>query len=343
MKLQEAFMFWKVPKGVNKPAITSTRNLLLTCLLASTLSLNGCTPKRAQALREAAIAFGNQSSLTLDGMDKLIRSETEAPTMTDQEVSQIFLDIVLSPNIDRKKLIDYLNSEMPLKPFPGNSIEAERAISTFIGKLRYQYASLVSIYDDIEKAYITGENAVKKSKEPLQKLTAQMAYFALCTDAVPPRLITQRGTLIADVIRLREDYMKAQDESTKEKIRDRLVGQLSRLREIQNREKELQKAVIENATKASVLGLELVKKIDEYDQISLEDLSFLIPKALNAASLLSGQDTSLLRQKASEVLVTIQKDDDFRRVAELALKEVQPLSNATRSGYAPQACYPLTR
>ncbi|OLP15550.1 hypothetical protein BST81_25720 [Leptolyngbya sp. 'hensonii'] len=272
-----------------------------------------------------ALSFKHQSSLAIDSLDRYIRSQTDIAQPTDQEIEARFLTIVLSKKVTEEALENYLLSQQPLQPFPGRSNQADQRILKFINSLREQYNTLSTIYEDLDRGYLFAQDAVAKSREPLQKLTAQMAYFSLCVEAYPPLLTAQRAEFVAGVLQLRQKFMATSNEVERETIKNNLKQQLMLLRQIQEQERAIQRDTIEQTTKAAALGMDLLKQIDQFKRTnSLEDLGFLISKSFNILTTLTGADTKKLQQKSSEILTVIQTDPDFRRVAETALQGTQP-------------------
>lgn len=183
--------------------IQHRRHFLLSLLLSSSLLFSGCTQEDAKVLKDTAKLFGQESSAAIEAVETMILAETKEPTQTEAEKKVRFLRIILDQKIDDPLLQTAI--EQLMKPVEPSKREVT-SFKRYMANLKKQYATLVSIYDDLERGHLLAKDAVKKSKEPLQKLTFQMSYLAVCADAYPADLIKQKNVLFVEIIRLRQSY-----------------------------------------------------------------------------------------------------------------------------------------
>jgi hypothetical protein len=293
-------------------------HLLATLVLSSSLMISGCSKEEAKALKDTANLFGNESIAAIDATETMILKELQEPTQTEEEEKALFLRVVLRQQISDEDLVSNLKRLMnPPQP----SATAVGNLKAYMASLREQYGTLVAIYDDVERGHLLANEAVQKSKAPLEKLTVQMAYLAVCVDKYPANLLKDQSKVLAEIRRLRNTYFKTADPATKKDIEGKIVEQFFQWQKIEKNEQELTQNVLNPATKAAMLGRELREKIDRYGDITLESLNSLLINVLDIVSNVNGQDYSGLKKQANQVWEAIKNDEDFRGSAEVILSQ----------------------
>jgi hypothetical protein len=293
-------------------------HLLATLVLSSSLMISGCSKEEAKALKDTANLFGNESIAAIDATETMILKELQEPTQTEEEEKALFLRVVLRQQISDEDLVSNLKRLMnPPQP----SATAVGNLKAYMASLREQYGTLVAIYDDVERGHLLANEAVQKSKAPLEKLTVQMAYLAVCVDKYPANLLKDQSKVLAEIRRLRNTYFKTADPATKKDIEGKIVEQFFQWQKIEKNEQELTQNVLNHATKSAMLGRELREKIDRYGDITLESLNSLLINVLDIVSNVNGQDYSGLKKQANQVWEAIKNDEDFRGSAEVILSQ----------------------
>lgn len=299
---------------------TPATALLLASLLLSGLLL-GCTPEKARALRTAATQFKSEALAAVNAIELLMRKETEPPPRPDNEAAEVFASKILDPT--NTEPLDENTITVALDPDavqPDAQLEARR--QQFLGELRNQYSTFAAIFDELEAGSVLARDAVRRSGQYADQLTAQMASFAQSISDNPPRLLQYRTSLISKMEEVRGDAGASLEDR-----RRRLIALREQWLLMEAGERELQRSVVEQCLKAAIVGREVSRLIREYDQLSLDDINFFINRALGTAGQLSGNSLDSLQAKAGEVFAGIQEDPELKGLAGLALDRI----NAARS------------
>jgi hypothetical protein len=303
--------------------------LLAALFLSSSLIISGCSKEEAKALKDTAKLFGDESIAAINATETMILREVQEPTQTEEEEKALFLRAVLRQQLSDQDLANNLDRLM--NP-PQSSKIAVGNLGAYMASLREQYGTLVAIYDDLERGHLLANEALKKSKAPLEKLTVQMAYLAVCVDQYPANLIKDKSKVLTEIIRLRRTYFKTSDPAVKKDIESKMVEQFLQWKQIEKNQQELTQNVLQHSIKAAMLGRELREKIDRYGDITLEGLNSLLINVLDIVSTVSGQDYSGLKKQANQVWEIIKNDEDFRGSAELILSQFNSNSGSISSG-----------
>lgn len=304
-------------------------HLLATLVLSSSLMISGCSKEEAKALKDTAKLFGDESIAAINATETMILKEVQEPTQTEEEEKALFLRFVLRQQISDADLA--FNLKRLMNP-PQPSATAVGKLKAYMASLREQYGTLVAIYDDLERGHLLANEAIQKSKPPLEKLTVQMAYLAVCVDKYPANLLKDQSKVLAEIIGLRRAYFETADPAVKKEIETKIVEQFFQWQKIEKNEQELTQNVLNHATKAAMLGRELRERIDRYGDITLESLNSLLINVLDIVSNVSGQDYSGLKKQANQVWEAIKNDEDFRGSAEFILSQFNSNSGSRGSG-----------
>jgi hypothetical protein len=146
------------------------------CLLLVTITLSGCTPEKAKALRIGAVQFKSESLACIDAINTMRQRELEPPPRTTEEAKNDFIHNIL---ISDSPLID--DEEIEFAPNP-NAIhidpEVEKKWTALISDMNSQYNSFAAIYERVEQGSFLAAESVKNAAKYADTLTLQMA--SLC-------------------------------------------------------------------------------------------------------------------------------------------------------------------
>lgn len=159
------------------------------------VTLSGCTPEKARSLRIAAVQFKAESIAAIKAIEEMHRRELELPPQVQEKARNDFIDSVLNPEVqinnsnDVEKLTQLNTSARPAPEW-----------DAFVTNLNNQYGQFEAIYNDLEKGSFLAAKAVKKSAEPAQILTVQVALFANEITENPPQLYRYRTAQVVTAI-----------------------------------------------------------------------------------------------------------------------------------------------
>ncbi len=335
------------------------------------LMVTGCAGK-AQCLKVAVGQFETESLAAIQAIDDMHKKELATETFSSVEKTYLFVENVLksSRSADQNRIEHWLN---PYKPGVTEKTQAEWI--AFIDELKNQYVKFASIYNDIERASFTGRELVPKGIQYIENLIAQIAYFAKSVDEHPPKLLNRRGALIAELEKLRMKIEEKIAKADRNKIksinklsgieRSKAIANLSpRLHAVRKKwltsladanerqaiaqwqerwlalvaeEDELKRKTVEQCIKAVTIGLEIRKKMKEYNQISLEDISEALNRVLVLAGTVTGENYSRLQAQADKVFKDIKNDPVWQNATDLALREVNKAIKAREKAAQPES------
>ena len=276
------------------------------------VAVAGCAGK-AHTLKVAVGQFEVESIAAVNAIDDMHKEEIASAKRSPSAATNSFVDNVLKSTREAtgERIEFWLNPQkVERKP------ETERAWADFIEHLRNQYFTFSRIFDQIEQASFTGRKVVQKSVPYIEKLIAQLAYFASSIDKNPPKFLDRRSALIVVLKNIR--YGEADKEEKRRQIgewRDKWLG-------LTAEEKELKRKTTEQCLIAVTIGLEIRKQMLAYNKVSLDDLSEAFTRILFVAGALTGKDFSSLQEKSERIVSEIENDPVWQRAASIALEEI---------------------
>jgi hypothetical protein len=297
--------------------------------------LAGCAGK-AQTLKVGATQFEANSLAAIDSIDKLMKAEIAAPSRNEAEASQEFVDLILGSQSE----ITDASIQIALDP---DRVDLSPEVATkrteLLNSLRAQYTHFARVFDRIEEGSFFARDKISEAKEPAEKLTAQLAYFANSITDHPPEFTQRRSNLLLEIRVLHGDPVKDLFKDKKRRLlapyglppdrvltledkRRALVLWRERWLTLLREEKTLERNTVAQCLKASIIGVQIQKQIVEYNQLSLEDISEAMSLALSTAGALTGEDLSELQMKTNDVINTISNDEAWRAVVTEALNLV---------------------
>jgi hypothetical protein len=295
-----------------------------------TISLSGCTPEKAKALRVGAVQFKSESLGCIVAIDTMRQKELEAPARTAEEAHNDFVNNILGLNDVHDEAIEEdddlsIEEEIELARYP-NAFHLDPGVeekwATFVSDMNNQYSSFAAIYENLEQGSFLAAEPVENSAEYADKLTLQMAAFANSIEKAPPELIQYRADIAFQLIELKQEVADGASDENLEQIKTKAGELLDRLEKVELQEQELRDTTVSQCLKAAVLGQELRPLIDSYDQLNLDDINLIISGILDTVGSINGLDYSALKQKTTALIVKLQEDEVLKPFAEKILTEV---------------------
>lgn len=289
--------------------------------LAVGVTLSGCTPEKARSLQIAAVQFKAESVAAIQAIEEMHRRELELPPQLQEKARNDFIDGVLNPevqinnSIDVEKLTQINSSARPAPEW-----------DTFVADLNNQYSQFEAIFNDLEKGSFLAAQSVKKSAQPAQILTVQMALFANEITENPPQLYRYRTAHVVKLRKLRSQYQQRVENQASEQEIQQLRNQVGDLmdewQQIESDEQELLIATVAQCTKAATLGTDLSQLIERYDKLNLSDLNSIIATVLEKGSSITGRDSNQLKLQVTAVNNAINQDATLKTFADGLLEQV---------------------
>jgi hypothetical protein len=287
------------------------------------VSGTACTPEKASALRALAEQFRVESFAAIDKIQVALNKELEAPPRAPAQVSDEFVNIILSTNMPLKPDI----IEKAINPDAISAGPAQDARKALMADLRNQYSSFAAIFDDLERGSYLAGDSVAKTSDLVAKLTEQMSAFAKHFSDNPVHLIQYEDALTVSIQKVRDD-----NTLTKEQKRDRLLALQDQWAQMRRDEESVNRETIEQCLKAAVLGVELRKRVNDYSKLSIDDLQNITAAAFRTAGSLTGKDLSSLTKEADSVFAKIQGDPVWQSSANSVLAQINTrLTSAGRA------------
>jgi hypothetical protein len=286
-------------------------------ILCICLSLFGCAGK-ARTLRLGVTQFEVESIAAVDAIDEMRKKEIAPEERSPVESTNSFVDNVLNSKRSAGPRIEkWLN---PYKPTPNPITEKEWV--ELIQNLKEQYLTFTRIFDEIERARFTGRAVVKESVPYIEKLVAQLAYFADAINKNPPQLLNRRSALIAELERMRKAIGDTDPEKVPMETRNRIGEWREKWLMLMAEEKELNRKTTEQCLKAVTIGLGVREQMVAYNQVSLEDISEALSKAFSLAGAITGEDFSALQTRTEWVVEEINNDPVWSSATKQLLNEI---------------------
>ncbi len=274
--------------------------LLILGLLVLSLSLGGCMAK-ARTLHVAVNDFKNESVAAVDAIDTMWRAEIAPPPLSPAEATDAFAARVMA--LDSPVTGETL--PIVLDPYAMNEADRkklEERWNLFLGDLRTQYVTFAAIFDNVERASFTGRDEIAEAQPFVEKLTAQLAYFAKSIGDNPPQLIQHRGALLARLNTLQDsDAPEAEKRQQLALWRDDWLA-------MEAAENDLRDRTIQQCVKAAIIGKTVRDQIAAYGELTQADLVEAINLGFQLAQSATGNDFAGLRGRVDEITQSIQGD-----------------------------------
>ncbi len=284
---------------------------LLLCLVAAA-ALSACANK-AKVIQAGAAQFQNESLAAIERIDELRRKETAAPALQPDEAVDTFVRAVegSSGSIGRVHL--------RLLEDPGalDLGASEAAWQAFLAELRTQYRTFASIFDSLDQGSLFAASAVREAVPLIDPLIGQMAAFASSIGENPAEFVRERAVIAVELEDVRDDASLTAQQRRKELTRLRL-----RLVELAAEEKRVTGEAIAQCLQAARLGKELRVLLEDFDNLSIDDLADGITHAFEVASVLPGLDLSTLRGETEKLIGEINSDEQLKGFLDTAIGKI---------------------
>lgn len=286
-------------------------------VLALSLSLSGCMAK-ARTLHVAVNEFKNESVSAVDAIDTMWRAEIAPPPLTQSAATDAFVDRVLA--LDGNVTGDVL--PIVLDPYALSDTEQkqlEERWNAFLSDLRLQYVTFAAIFDNVERASFTGRSTIEEAQPYIEKLTAQLAYFAKSIEDNPPQLIQHRGALLARLNTLQESSIPEAEKRQQIALwRDDWIA-------METSEAALRDQTIRQCVKAALIGKTVRDQIAAYGDLTQADLVEAINLGFQLAQSATGNDFAGLRGRVDEITQSIQADPVWSTSVDEVLGQINNL------------------
>lgn len=286
-------------------------------VLALSLSLSGCMAK-ARTLHVAVNEFKNESVSAVDAIDTMWRAEIAPPPLTQSAATDAFVDRVLA--LDGNVTGEIL--PIVLDPYAISDTEQkqlEERWNAFLSDLRLQYVTFAAIFDKVEGASFTGRSTIEEAQPYIEKLTAQLAYFAKSIEDNPPQLIQHRGALLARLNTLQESSIPEAEKRQQIALwRDDWIA-------METSEAALRDQTIRQCVKAALIGKTVRDQIAAYGDLTQADLVEAINLGFQLAQSATGNDFAGLRGRVDEITQSIQADPVWSTSVDEVLGQINNL------------------
>jgi hypothetical protein len=286
-------------------------------VLALSLSLSGCMAK-ARTLHVAVNEFKNESVSAVDAIDTMWRAEIAPPPLTQSAATDAFVDRVLA--LDGNVTGEIL--PIVLDPYAISDTEQkqlEARWNVFLSDLRLQYVTFAAIFDNVERASFTGRSTIEEAQPYIEKLTAQLAYFAKSIEDNPPQLIQHRGALLARLNTLQESSIPEAEKRQQIALwRDDWIA-------METSEAALRDQTIRQCVKAALIGKTVRDQIAAYGDLTQADLVEAINLGFQLAQSATGNDFAGLRGRVDEITQSIQADPVWSTSVDEVLGQINNL------------------
>lgn len=272
-------------------------HLTLIFILIIFLNLSGCAQK-AKSIKVGAAQFEVESLAAIQKIEEIHIRELQTTPHTQEEEIESFISYVEDGDITQKELIENLH------PFKLDLIESEKKWQVFLEKLRSDYRLLTATFANLDKGSFFAKDSVGKTANYINKLTVNMIVLANSVKDNPPRYrrLWAEYSAMLELIKDNDKFSPEVKELRYKDIYNRLI-----ILEIE--EAQLGREAIELCLKSAILGLSLKKLVEDYNTLSIDDISEAIGIALKVAGDVSGKDLSSLRTNVDDITNKIKSDE----------------------------------
>ena len=302
--------------------------VFIFCLCLSFISCAG----KARTLHLGVTQFQVESIAAVDAIDDMRKKEIAPEERSPVESTNSFVDNVLK---SKRKAAGRIERWIdPFKPVP--KPETEKEWAKLIQNLKDQYLTFVRIFDEIERASFTGRAVVEESVPHMEKLVAQLAYFADAINQNPAQLLSRRSALIAELEKIRKTIGDTAAEDVPMETRNKIAEWREKWLVLMAAENELTRKTSEQCLKAVTLGLEVRRLMITYNQVSLQDISEALSTAFSLAGAVTGEDFSNLQARTEWVVQEINADPVWTSATKQLLKEISDNFNSRSNDMQPK-------
>ena len=271
------------------------------------LTLSSCSPERRAILRLTALNFKTQAHEAIEET-KTIYQLNPNPRPPEDRREILLTRLLTDPSLDFANLeqIDkVISNTLGINSF-GTS-----PVNTALDDLKQEYIVAAETFNNIEEAGLFGTEAkaVARAAEPARRLTVKMLVLAELIRQNPPTpKSTDRVWIFYQFERLRERYQQSTSEGERLQIKQSAEDLLDELLTINTQEKTMVCQANAKLLLTAQTGANLSKLIENYSNLSLDEIVAKIGTALGIASSLSGSNLTAVNSKIAEIQKEIQED-----------------------------------
>lgn len=293
------------------------------CLLLILLLLGGCTPEKARTIRLAAEQFSSQALIAVNALEKTMKAELRPSQRSPREQTEDFVAFLAGLDLDRLRKagieLGFSNLEQAADPeLIRLDLAVRKARERYLQDLRTRCTAFAGTLQGLEQGSFFAADAVKGAARIAGRLIADMAGIARHFTAHPPRLLQERGSLVADTLDILENGNLSQSSE-----QDRLAAIKVRFDAVKSAEQELLRDVLESSLKAVVMGRTVLNLAAEYDTLPVKKMQDLLLQTIRIVGGLSGRELQTLANRADIVFAEISLDPELKNAARQAVRELK--------------------
>ena len=268
-------------------------------MVLSGISLSGCTPEKAQALKNAATSFQTEAAAALSDVDTILKAGIEMPP---QDVNSIVADLETFKSDFSSDALQQLLSEGQLGE--KESKEADKAIAD----IQAAYNRFAIMFDSLPKGSFFAIGEVDKAKKYAVNLTVQMVNLAnmLEQNKILVKFNSRRILLVEQI----KQHSATADAKQKHQ---NLLNDAQQIMTLRDDEAKARDQAIAQCLKAAQAGHTITQLINDYGKLSLSEILTIAQDSLSSAAQISNQNASLVSflGKYNNVVTTLQSDSNF--------------------------------
>lgn len=287
------------------------RSPITVLAIALLLITTGCANK-AKSVQLGAEQFAQHSEAAIASIDAFRNTELAVTPLSPEAAQKKFIELILNSkdDIERKTL------EQAMHPLRRKPTDADGKWQDFLGTLRRHHEEFTRIFARLDQGSFFAAPKVKETIPTLNKLIGELVAFADTIKATPAEMTRERANIAINLEIIRDSD---KDQTVKELQAAEFYQQLQ---VVEAREQQVTQDVLEHSLKAALVGKELRTLLQQYDQLSIDDITEGISLALSLSGQVLGKDLSALNQKAAGVTADIKKDPDLNALFTNALTRI---------------------
>ncbi len=305
------------------------RNKLSLIVLTLSIFLGGCDdPKGRLAIRLGAIGFKDNATVAIDSVRVIYQLKKPQPMdAKDRVIKELLAAPQYNPNSDQSldpigeidKLI-----KRKLIPIPTHNTRVNQALDD----LQAEYGAVAAIFDNLENVRTFGElvgggrQAINDAVKPARRLTLKMLVLAHLISQNPPEPSnSERVVLLSYLSELQEQYKAPNlSESSKKEIESK-VGKIIDTWISNNKQDQI--LVCDAYSKlliAADTGVQLSNLLEEYNNLSIDQILTTIERIFTAASNWTGGNYSQIITKTQAIKSAIDNNPSLKADFEALIK-----------------------
>ncbi|WP_114096909.1 hypothetical protein [Thalassospira profundimaris] len=243
--------------------------------LITVIGLLAACSQKAETLKLSVTQFGTATEAAFDEYDAAYSTQFAAfPKSENAQRNEFVSNMAAFTGQVTPANIDTLLDPDAVKISPNIQDEWNATLR----QLRSQYQQFVAIFDNIEAGSALGASAVTQSGPILEKLRAQLATITGDFARNPPKFLSRRSTLIAELNTIRKDDV---NEPEAQNLYYQIWWQ--KWRDLIAAEKIMQTETLREFLTATKLGNSLQVQIDNYAKLDVAALLGAVEQGITLA------------------------------------------------------------